>query len=197
MGEIETRSSSFLEELAHEVSNDSIFLQYVDLQNTLTKRVYQTRASLDSLSLVALDAEIDSWQYDSLPEVSDVVFMQICGCTQAEFDTLSTRLERISIALSDRYRNIFPISLKTISLYLYLYGLKTAKTCSSSRALTTMNSRLKSWSFAKGTTVAVSCRFVPHSSIVLTKLATAMIIIGMLPWEPLSLSLEALFLLEL
>ncbi len=106
--EIESRYTEPIALLVNDIASDSIFLEYVRIQNLLTQKFLTEFETLDTSSVAELDQKIGTWAIGDTLSVDDIIFIRsLLNYSVSEFDTLLLQLGNITLAMKEKYEATF------------------------------------------------------------------------------------------
>lgn len=105
---IEYRSVESIELLVNDIASDSIFFEFVRIQNLLTQKFLTEFETLDTSSISELDQKMGTWAIGDTLSVDDVVFIRnLLNYSVLEFDTLLLQLGNITLDMKEKYAATF------------------------------------------------------------------------------------------
>lgn len=92
----------------NDIVSDSIFFEFVRIQNLLTQKFLTEFETLDTSSISELDQKIGTWAIGDTLSVDDVVFIRnLLNYSVLEFDTLLLQLGNITLDMKEKYAATF------------------------------------------------------------------------------------------
>ncbi|MBX2927341.1 MAG: hypothetical protein KF852_05850 [Saprospiraceae bacterium] len=105
---VEYRSVESLELLVNEIVADSIFLEFVKIQNSLTQKIFTEFENLDTLIISQLDQKLETWEIGDTLSVDDFIFIRnLLTYSETEFDSLVHQAGQVTLAMKNKYATTF------------------------------------------------------------------------------------------
>lgn len=105
---VEYRSVESLELLVNEIVADSIFLEFVKIQNSLTQKIFTEFENLDTLIISQLDQKLETWAIGDTLSIDDFIFIRnLLTYSETEFDSLVHRAGQVTLAMKNKYATTF------------------------------------------------------------------------------------------